>query len=113
MYWISTPEESVAFYFNRGLVFIAYLDGIKITPSPQRVFFGFLFKSIPLVEGTPSNQQALESGVGALSVEYSPNFIEVVRQKLTREIEDERLAEIKLSLVGKLKVFLIIVDIVG
>jgi len=60
-----------------------------------------------LIECPPSNQQVLESSVGAFSAEYSLNFIEVVRYELAHEVEDERLAEVKLPLTGNLNVFLI------
>jgi hypothetical protein len=45
-----------------------------------------------VIESAPSIQQILESGVGASSAEYSPNFIDVVRQELAGEVQHERLA---------------------
>jgi hypothetical protein len=49
---------------------------------------------------------------GELPCQYSLNFIEVVRWELAHEVEDERPAEIKLTLTGNLDVFLLITDIV-
>ena len=46
-----------------ALVFIADLDRIKIAPPPQRAFLRFQFKTVPLIECPPSNQQVLESSV--------------------------------------------------
>jgi hypothetical protein len=52
-----------------------------------------------MFEGVPPHQQLLKSAVSTSSAEDVANFVVVVGQELTSEIEDQKLAEIELSLI--------------
>jgi hypothetical protein len=65
-----------------------------------------------LLESVPANQQALEAGIGSSSSEDLRHLVKVCRQDLSGEVQDERLAEIELSPVWYLEVFLSVFDVV-
>ena len=59
-----------------------------------------------------NNQQSLEAAIGATPSKDLADLLVVLGQELPNETHDERLAEIKLVLVGYLDVFRV-VDVVG
>src|SRR6516164_688309 len=84
---------------------------ILFAPLPQGFASHLVFKVVPLVDRSPMVQQIFESRIGARATEHRSHVIKIVRQKLPSEIQRERLAETKLSLVRYLEIFLLVVDI--
>ena len=77
----------------------AEVDPVLRAPLPQSRRLGFVREIVPPFEGVPPHQQILISAVSTSSAEDVANFVVVVGQKLTSEIQDQRLAKIELSLV--------------
>jgi hypothetical protein len=81
---------------NSGL---AEFDSVLRAPLPQSPLLGLVREIVPPFEGAPPHQQILISAVSTSSVEDVANFVVIDGQELTSEIQDQRLAEIELSLV--------------
>src|SRR5258707_9198233 len=81
---------------------------VELAPFAQRLFCGFRFEIIPALEDVSSYHQSSKfpvgasfaEPVGASFAEDVSDLIEIVRQKLAREVQHHRLAETELSFVG-------------
>jgi len=77
----------------------AEVDPVLRAPLSQSRLLGFVREIVPPFEGAPPHQQILISALSTSSAEDVANFVVVVGQELTREIQAQRLAEIELSLI--------------
>ena len=77
----------------------AEVDPVLRAPLPQSRLLGLAREIVSPFEGAPPHQQLLISAVSTSSAEDVANFVVVVWQELTSEIQDQRLAEIELSLI--------------
>src|SRR6516164_176904 len=78
---------------------LAEFDPVLRAPLPQSRLLGLVREIIPPFEGAPSHQQLLISAVSTSSAEDLANFVVVVDEELTSEIQGQRLPKIELSLV--------------
>ena len=77
----------------------AEIDPVLRAPLPQSRLLGFVRQIVPPFEDASPRQQILISVVSTSSAEDVTDFVVVVGQELTGEIQDQRLAEIELSLM--------------
>src|SRR6516162_5572373 len=88
-----------------GVTFVLMISGpaevepVLRAPLPQSRRLGFVREIVPPFEGAPPHQQLFISAVSTSSPEDVANFVVVVGQELTSEIQGQRLAEIELSLI--------------
>ena len=77
---------------------LAEFDPVLRAPLPQSRLLGLARKIVPLFEGAPPHQQILISPVSTSSAKDVANFVVIVGEELTNEIQDQRLAKIELAL---------------
>src|SRR5262249_34282511 len=106
------PLSRAPVYSNGVTSGPAEIDPVLRAPLPQSRLLGVVREIVPPFEDAPPRQQILISVVSTPSAEDVANFVVVVGQELTSETQDQRLAEIELSLIRNRNIFLV-ADIVG